>query len=303
MKKRLLFIMSCLLAFSGFSQEKKEEVKSPWTKVSTVSLLFNQAAFNDKWQAGGTSNYAANFGLTHEANYKKNTITWDNRMVIDFGIANQKDQAFTRKTNDRFELNSVVGKKINQSLWYYSFFINIRTQLANGYVFAQNQDGGTTRTLTTKMLSPGYFQAGPGLLWEKDENLKINIAPLTGRLILVDSRFTKVGANQSDIDAFNQVRYFGVNANETSRFEFGGAIGAYGKFTLLENVVLENVLNLYSNYLEDMQNVDLDYTANLVMSINKWMTANVTFQAIYDDNAVKGFQIREALGVGLTYGF
>ena len=82
MKKILLFIMCCLLAFSGFSQEKKEEVKSPWTKVSTVSLLFNQAAFNDKWQAGGTSNYAANFGLTHEANYKKNTITWDNRMVI-----------------------------------------------------------------------------------------------------------------------------------------------------------------------------------------------------------------------------
>ena len=67
--------------------------------------------------------------------------------------------------------------------------------------------------------------------------------------------------------------------------------------------MLENVLNLYSNYLEDMQNVDIDYTAKLVMSINKWMTANVTFQAIYDDNAVKGFQIREALGVGLTYGF
>jgi hypothetical protein len=72
---------------------------------------------------------------------------------------------------------------------------------------------------------------------------------------------------------------------------------------LLKNVVMENVLNLYSNYLEDLQNVDIDYTMNLVMSVNKWITANVAFQAIYDDNAVKGFQIREALGVGLTYGF
>ena len=141
------------------------------------------------------------------------------------------------------------------------------------------------------------------MLWKKSDNLKLNIAPATSRLIVVNSQFTNVGPNQSDIDAFNQVGYFGVNANQTSRIEFGASIGAYGKFTLLENVVLENVLNLYSNYLENMQNVDIDYTANLVMSVNKWITANVTFQAIYDDNAVKGFQIRETLGLGLTYGF
>jgi hypothetical protein len=42
---------------------------------------------------------------------------------------------------------------------------------------------------------------------------------------------------------------------------------------------------------------------NLLMSVNKWITANITFQSIYDDNAVKGFQVRETLGVGLTYGF
>lgn len=303
MKKSLLVVMSCLLAFSGFSQEKKEEVKSPWTKVSTVSLLFNQASFNDKWQGGGTSSYAANFGLTHDANYSKDKITWDNRIVIDYGIANQKDQEFTRKTNDRFEVNSLVGREIKESLWYYSFSLNIRTQLASGYEFGEDQNGSPTRTETTKILSPGYFRAGLGLLWKKNENLKINIAPTTARLIIVNSQFTNVGSNQSDIEAFNQVGYFGVKANETSRIEIGAAIEVYGKFTLLENVVLENVLNLYSNYLEDVQNVDIDYTANLVMSVNKWITANVTFQAMYDDNAVKGLQIRETLGLGLTYGF
>ena len=71
----------------------------------------------------------------------------------------------------------------------------------------------------------------------------------------------------------------------------------------MANVSVENILNLYSNYLEDPQNVDIDYTLNLVMKVNKYISSNVTFQAIYDDNAVQGFQIREALGVGLTYGF
>ena len=303
MKKILLSIVCCLVTFTGFSQEKKEATKGPWTKVTNMSLLFNQAAFNNQWQGGGTSNYAANFGLIHDANYSKDKLTWDNRIVIDYGIANQKDQEFTRKTNDRFELSSLVGKQIKETPWYYSFFLNARTQLTNGYDFGENDDGNVFRSETTKILSPGYFQAGLGILWKKSDNLKLNIAPATARLILVNSQFTDVGQGQSAIDAFNQIGYFGVKANETSRFEFGAAIGGYGKFTLSKNIVMENVLNLYSNYLEDLKNVDIDYTISLVMSVNKWITANIAFQAIYDDNAVKGFQIREALGVGLTYGF
>ena len=303
MKKILLSIVCCLVTFTGFSQEKKEAAKGPWTKVTNMSLLFNQAAFNNQWQGGGTSNYAANFGLIHDANYSKDKLTWDNRIVIDYGIANQKDQEFTRKTNDRFELSSLVGKQIKETPWYYSFFLNARTQLTNGYDFGENDDGNVFRSETTKILSPGYFQAGLGILWKKSDNLKLNIAPATARLILVNSQFTDVGQGQSAIDAFNQIGYFGVKANETSRFEFGAAIGGYGKFTLSKNIVMENVLNLYSNYLEDLKNVDIDYTISLVMSVNKWITANIAFQAIYDDNAVKGFQIREAIGVGLTYGF
>jgi len=303
MKKILLSIVCCLVTFTGFSQEKKEAAKEPWTKVTNMSLLFNQAAFNNQWQGGGTSNYAANFGLIHDANYSKDKLTWDNRIVIDYGIANQKDQEFTRKTNDRFELSSLVGKQIKETPWYYSFFLNARTQLTNGYDFGEDEDGNPIRTETTKILSPGYFQAGLGILWKKSDNLKLNIAPATARLILVNSQFTDVGQGQSAIDAFNQIGYFGVKANETSRFEFGAAIGGCGKFTLSKNIVMENVLNLYSNYLEDLKNVDIDYTISLVMSVNKWITANIAFQAIYDDNAVKGFQIREALGVGLTYGF
>jgi len=71
----------------------------------------------------------------------------------------------------------------------------------------------------------------------------------------------------------------------------------------MENITLENLLLLYSNYLEDPQNVDIDYTLNLVMKVNEWINATATFQAIYDDNAIQGFQIRETLGIGVGYQF
>ena len=66
---------------------------------------------------------------------------------------------------------------------------------------------------------------------------------------------------------------------------------------------IENAINLYSNYLEEPGNIDIDYLANLNMGINDFLSANLIFQTIYDDNAVGAFQIREIFGLGLNIGF
>ena len=87
------------------------------------------------------------------------------------------------------------------------------------------------------------------------------------------------------------------------RYELGFYASGYYKFNLMKNVNVENLLNLYSNYLEDPQNVDLDYQINIVMTINKTLSANFTFQTIYDDNAFQGFQTRQVFGLGVNYGF
>jgi hypothetical protein len=71
----------------------------------------------------------------------------------------------------------------------------------------------------------------------------------------------------------------------------------------MENVSAENTLNLYSNYLEDVQNVDMDYTLAIVMKVNKYLSANFVFQTIYDDNAFRGFQTRQLFGLAVNYGF
>ena len=77
----------------------------------------------------------------------------------------------------------------------------------------------------------------------------------------------------------------------------------YYKIQVMENFTVENILNLYSNYLEDPQNVDIDYQLNAVLKVNKYISTNLTFQALYDDNGFSGFQTRHTLGVGLNYMF
>ncbi|GAA0714037.1 DUF3078 domain-containing protein [Aquimarina litoralis] len=275
-------------------------VKKPhigWKSFGKFSFFFNQSAFNYDWQGGGTSNVAGNLALNYEINYKKNSLTWDNKILADYGLTFLKGENFARKTNDRLEINSRLGQRIAESYWNYSLFVNFRSQFAKGYSFSKDPETDETiRTEETHFFSPAFLQIGPGLLWKKSDNLNINIAPVTSRMIFVDDQFTTT-PDYVDGD------YFGVDAGKSSRFEFGGSLAAYAKFPILKNITMEQILNLYSNYIEDPYNIDIDYTLNINLIVNKYISGSFAFQAIYDDNATSGFQIREVLGLGLNYEF
>jgi len=282
MKKHILLLAFLTVSFIGFSQETEEETpKEVWKKAGTVTILFNQSAFSN-WAAGGEDNISGTLGLNYDFNYSKGDIAWDNKFIVAYGLSKHSGED-QNKTDDRLEFNSVLGKRASGN-WYYSWFFNAKTQMDVGY----SPDSGFE---ISHGFSPLYMQTGPGMLWKKSDNLKVNIAPATGRMILVHDHFTEFGES------------FGVDQGETTRFEFGAAIGAYYKLTLMQNVTMENILNLYSDYLEDPQNVDIDYTMNLVMTINKYLSANLSFQTIYDDNSYNGFQIREVFGLGVNFGF
>lgn len=281
--KKIIFSIVTLVSLVAFAQEETEKPNG-WTRGGNLSLLFNQAAFNKEWTGGGTNNYGGNLTINYDANYKFNKWNWDNKLLFDYGL-NRVDGDETKKTNDRLALNSLVGKQVTET-WYYSFFANFQTQIAKGYNY-----GTTPKTLKSKFMAPGYLSFGPGVLWKKSDNLKVNISPATGRLIFTASEFTQTGP------------HFGVEQGKTTRFEFGAAVNAFARFDLVENVTMENTLNLYSNYLDKPENIDLDYTMNLVMKINSFLSANLVFQTIYDDNAVKAFQVRETFGAGFTYKF
>ncbi|WP_246615942.1 DUF3078 domain-containing protein [Aquimarina litoralis] len=341
MRKIVVFIFLCFLLMDAFGQEKKEikqldsiqvqlersldsllqntpkelntivlknllnklnpkPIEKPhigWRSFGQFSFFFNQSAFNYDWQGGGTSNVAGNLALNYELNYKKNSLTWDNKIIADYGLTFLKGENFARKTNDRLELNSRLGQRIAESFWNYSLFVNFRSQFAKGYSFSKDPDTDETiRTEETHFFSPAFLQIGPGILWKKSDNLNINIAPVTSRMIFVDDQFTTT-PDYVDGD------YFGVDAGKSSRFEFGGSLAAYVKFTIIKNVTMEQLLNLYSNYIEDPYNVDIDYTLNINLIVNKYISGSFAFQAIYDDNATSGFQIREVLGLGLNYEF
>lgn len=295
MRKLLLSIL-ILSNFSINAQEEEEVQPDGWSSGGKFQVLFNQSAFNKEWSGGGTSSVAANLMLDYNLNYKKDDFTWDNRLISNYGLTKLKGDEFARKTSDRFEINSIAGKQLTNSNWYYSFFTNFRTQFTKGYVYSKNAEGLPVRTETTHFISPAYLQFGPGMMWKKSEDLWINIAPATSRFIFVDDKFTSIAGYEDE-------SYYGVEEGKSSRYELGASFTGYSRLDVMKNVTFENTLSLYSNYLDEPGNIDIDYLMNIGMSVNKWITADLIFQAIYDDNTIGAFQIREVFGAGFNYTF
>ena len=284
-------------ALKKLTPKIEKKPKEGWAGKGKFSFQLNQSAFNNDWQGGGTSNVAGNVSLNYDYNYKKRSFTWDNRILADYGVTFLKDEEFSRKTNDRIELNTRVGQQIGKSFWNYSLFVNFRSQFDKGFQFGKDPETEeTTRTEETHFFSPAFIQIGPGILWKKSDDLNINIAPVTSRLIFVDDEFTTV-------EGYEDGDYFGVDAGESRRFEFGGSFAGYFKFDVVKNISVEQLLNFYSNYIEEPFNIDIDYTLNVDLKVNKYISGSFVFQSIYDDNATSAFQIREVLGLGLKYEF
>lgn len=294
MKKILLSITFLLSLLSVNAQEPQNDTIKYWKSKGNASLLFNQSNFSN-WTAGGENNLSGNIGINYDLNYKKDDWTWDNKLMASYGLVKTNNSPFEKKTDDRFEFNSILGKKASGQ-WSYSAFLNFRTQFSKGYIYGTDENGQEIRTENTDFLSPGYLTFGPGMLWTKDQNLKINLAPATSKITFVNKDYTSA-------PGYVDGTYFGVDANKSMRYELGFYSSVYYKLNIMANVSAENILNLYSNYLEDPQNVDMDYTLNIVMKINRYLSTNLAFQAIYDDNAFQGLQTRQVFGLGINYGF
>lgn len=66
------------------------------------------------------------------------------------------------------------------------------------------------------------FEFGPGMLWKKSDNFKVNLSPATGKMTFVmDQVLADAGA-------------FGVEPGENMRMELGFYAGAYHKADIMK---------------------------------------------------------------------
>lgn len=278
---------------------KRIQVKFPdsaqgWQRKSNIKLLINQSLY-ENWQSGGVNSVEAKTHFRLNFNYLKENLIWDNTLLVDYGM-NKVNGFEVRKTQDKLEFNSIVGGKL-PGLWSFSYFINLQTPISNTYNYDKDLN---KEHRVAGVLAPIYIATGPGFMWKKDNNLFFNVAPVTAKTIYINGKVHKYDKELERFVNNDEKELYGVLPGESFRHKLGFYSSAFAKVQLTNTIGVENRVSLYSNYLHQPENIDLDYTLNVNMKVNKLLTTQFMFRARYDNEEFQGIQTQESFGVGIN---
>lgn len=267
-----------------------------WKKGGTLGLNFSQVYLSN-WAAGGQNSLSSNGLVSLFANRAKGKSSWDNTLDLAYGMLWQGDAAGV-KTDDKIDFASKWGYQANQD-WFYSALFNFRTQFAPGYEDPFADD----LVRISDFLAPAFSLAALGMDYKPSDNFTAFISPSTLKMTIVND--TTLSTN------------YGVAAGEMFRAEIGGYAKVQYTTELAENVSLMTKIDLFSNYLNNPQNIDVNWETLISMKINEYMSATISTQLIYDDDIAIArsqeyfestgiaagpiTQFKEVLAVGFSY--
>jgi len=315
-KSVILFFLIFTLKLAAFNPKDSVSVAidslSNWENKNNIQLLFTQNSFVN-WSSGGNNSMSGILKTQFIRNYKSTHITWFNEIKGNYGL-NKEDKRELRKTEDLFEINSTFGyKKLEKSNWYYSAKLNFRTQFSNGYKYP-NTDKPISR-----FFAPAYLFLGIGSEYSsKNHVLKIYLSPVTNKTTFVLNQILAnegaFGVKPAVCDENDNL----ISKGDKTKMEFGTLITGEWNTLVMENIKMANRLSLYSDYLHNYGNIDVNWELNFDLTINKYISANVATHLLFDDDVklkkdinndgvldILGsrIQLKQLLGIGLSYSF
>jgi hypothetical protein len=117
--------------------------------------------------------------------------------------------------------------------------------------------------------------------WAPSKYFSLYFSPVTGRVTIVnDDRLAEEGAfGVNDLDKNDTV----VHTNFAKvRYEFGARAVAKFQYPIAKKIDFNTKLELFSNYLNHPERVDVDWQNMLVLKVNDWLNCNLATHLIYD---------------------
>lgn len=299
MKKLTTALLTIFFAISTYAQDPAD-ADTLWKYSGLTSLNLSQLSLSN-WAAGGDNSISGNALVKLSADYDDGRLNWDNDLVLGLGLIRTGSDP-TRKSDDQIELSSKFGLKAGEGNWLYSALFGFKTQFAQGY----DNPGEDDRLKISNFMSPGYLSFSLGMDYKPDDKFSLLLSPLSTKFTFVlDEELSDQGV-------------FGLDPGQTARGEFGAYIKVAYKNEILKNVTLDTKLDLFSNYLDNPQYVDVNWDMLLTFKVNEFLSASLLTQLIYDydiqfaydstgdgenDSSESRVQFKELFGLGLSYTF
>ena len=317
MKKYIVILFLTTIYIQSQAQQD-----TSWNTSGIVALNFNQTSLTN-WAAGGENSIAASGLVSLFAKYKKGRTAWDNSLDLAYGLLKAGEKS-VRKNEDKIDLLSKFGYDVkDKSKFAYAVLFNFKSQFDNGY----NYPTDTTKVLISQFASPAYILFSLGIDYKPNKDFSVFLSPLTSKTLIVNNQDIADGGafgnDPAEYDANGVKRTDGKKI----KTEVGAYLNARYQKDIITNVNLLTKLDLFSSYTENPENIVVNWEVLIAMKINKFMTASISTQLIYDDkiniqefesvngnlvpkldvdgNPVIGprVQFKEVLAIGIAYKF
>ena len=306
--KKISIILVVLLA-TVVANAQTDSTKN-WSLGGDVGFNTAQVGFTN-WAQGGQNSIAGMTFLHLYANYKKDKWAWDNFTNLEYGLMQQGSDVM-KKSDDLLEIGTKLGHKASEH-WYYAAQASFKSQFSKGYDYDNYVD---QNIYISDFMAPAYILAGLGMDYKPNDNLSLYLSPATVKYIIVNddtlSKYGAFGVQKEEIDIDGN-----FIASEKTRLEIGAYLKFMYKKEIAKNVDFLTTLELFSDYLDNPQNVDVDWKIEILMKVNSFLNASIKTHLIYDDNIdIAGpkdadgnisygpkTQFKESISVGLIYKF
>lgn len=307
MKNQLLLAFLFLATVPLLAQDaptEEEEIPEGWRFGAGIGLDLSQLLQINPKQGAGQNRLGFGGAFNGFANLKRGRTVWDNTALWQFGVERLGSGVIAQGTDDRIpfqkaideiRLNSKYGYQITEGgKLYYSANGTFLSQVTPTYQFPDAYPGNFITdfvdsgvTPLSRFFAPATVTLSLGLDYKPNDNFSLFYSPLGSKFIIV----------ANDVIASR-----GVHGNEVS-----GEANENGIFPEFENVdaqlgsllqaqykanfageagTFTTNLGLYSNYLRNPQNIDVDWQNALTYAFAKNFQFSLFVNVFYDDDVL-----------------
>jgi hypothetical protein len=269
-----------------------------WKYRTEASFVLNQTSMSN-WVRGGEGSIATALDITGYAAYdnKERKVSSASFARLKFGYI-KAGSAKLQKNLDLLETNS----KINHLAFGkvdFSAIMLFKTQLANGKKYFS--DGSSI--VVSKFFNPATITVGLGFDYKPNKKTSINFSPLSYK-----------GTFVLDTANIDQTLY-GIAENRKSLNEPGASFMISHEFNPYKTVTVLNRLQLFTNYIHNPQNVDVDWEMIFTAHLNWFTDVRINTHIIFDDDTKTGknvegiekksarIQFKEMVGFAVSFRF
>ena len=237
-----------------------------WKYRSESAFVLSQTALSN-WVKGGENSISTSMDLTGYADYtdKILKLSSNNFARLKLGFLKSGNNPI-QKNLDLLETNSKLNHKAF-GRFDFSVILLFKTQIAPGYNYAE-----TPSVLVSKFLNPAILTIGFGLDYKPDKTTSINFSP-----------FSYKGTFVTDTVRIDQTIY-GIPKGRRSMNEPGASFMITNDYKPFKNVAVTNRLQLFTNYLNKPQNIDVDWEMIAVVNLNWFTDLRFNTHLIFDDD-------------------